>query len=34
MTLIFFSEHWKFHVDTKNGKKTSQKVYGFLDSFI
>ena len=35
MRLIFvFSEHWTFHVDTKNAKKMEQKVYGFLDNLI
>ena len=31
---FFFSEHWKFHIDTKNAKKRSQKVCGFLDNWI
>ena len=31
---FFFSEHWTFHVDTKNAKKMEQKVYGFLDNLI
>ena len=34
MRLIFFPERWKFHVDTKNAKKISQKVHGFLDKLI
>ena len=31
---LFFSEHWKFHVDPKNGKKIQQKVYGLVDHLI
>ena len=31
---FFFSERGKFLVDTKNGKKMQQKVYGFLDHVI
>ena len=34
MWLIFFSEHWKFHVDTENAKQIWQKRYGFLDNLI
>ena len=37
--LFFFSEHWKFNVDSKNAKKKTkkkkqQKIYGFLDKLI
>ena len=34
MWLIFFSEHWKFHVDTENAKQILQKRCGFLDNLI
>ena len=32
--VYFFSEHWKFHVDTTNAKRISQNVNGFLDNLI
>ena len=32
---FFFSEHWKFNVDSKHAKKKmQQKIYGFLDNLI
>ena len=31
---FFFFIHWNLHVDTKNFKKISQKVYGYLDNLI
>ena len=31
---FFFSEHWKFYVDTKNQKKRQQNVNDFLDNLI
>ena len=34
MKLIFSTDHLKFHVDTKNAKNRSQKVYGFFDNVI
>ena len=34
MRLIFFSENWKFNVNSKNAKKIPQKIYGFLDNLI
>ena len=30
----FFSEHCKFNLDSKNAKKISQKIHGFLDNLI
>ena len=34
MSLIFASERWKFHVDTKNIKKIFQEGYGFFYNLI
>ena len=34
MTLIFFSEHCKFHLDSKNVSKTKQKFDLFLENLI
>ena len=34
MRLIFVSQDWKFHVDTKKTREMLQKAYGFLDSLI
>ena len=34
MSLISVSEHFKFHVDTKNLKKLWQKSYGCFDNLI
>ena len=31
---MFFSDHWKFHLDTKSAKKISQKCYGFFVNLI
>ena len=31
---FFFSKHWKLHVDTKNAKSISERVYSFLDNLI
>ena len=28
-----FSEHWKFHIDTKSGKKNAAKVLWFFRKF-
>ena len=32
--IFFFSNHWKFSVDSKNAKKSEEKIYGFSDSLI
>ena len=34
MRVMFFSEHWKFNVDSKIAKKIPEKIYGFLDNLI
>ena len=31
---MFFSENWKFNVDSKIAKKIPEKIYGFLDNLI
>ena len=32
---LFFSEHWKFNVDSENPKKkNAEKIYGFSDNLI
>ena len=31
---MFASEHWKFNVDSKIGKKVPQKINDFLDNLI
>ena len=34
MSALFSTEHGKFNVDAKNGKKTQQNIYGFSDNLI
>ena len=29
---FFFSEHWKFHIGSKNLSRITQKLYGFLNN--
>ena len=31
---MFFSEHWKFDVDSRIAKEVREKVDSFLDNFI
>ena len=34
MTIIFFSKCLKFDEESRNGRKESEKVFGFKDNFI
>ena len=34
MRVLFPTEHGKFNVDSENGKKMQQKIYGFSDNLI
>ena len=34
MAIIYFSKSLKFYVDSKNGTKESEKVFGFKDNCI
>ena len=34
MRVLFSTEHGKFNVDSKNGKKMQQNIYGFSDNLI
>ena len=34
MSVLFSTEHGKFNVDIKNGKKLRRNIYGFSDNLI